>query len=71
MKGKRITNLNELARLALDRKAVVWAERTDRDRFPASFMMNLQGWTLCKAFESGLYEYEKTPKEGDQHDNKT
>lgn len=58
---KRITTLQQLHHLALNRKAVIYGPY--KRRVPAGFLINWPGAILLRCFQSGVYEYEKRRKE--------
>jgi hypothetical protein len=63
--GARVLTLEQLHRLALERKCVFCPHaRCFQMRTPAAWMMNLQALTVLQLIRSGMFEYvpAKTPK---------
>ena len=56
---KRIRTLNQLHKLALNHKTVVWRGIKPK---PAAFMMGMPARTILMFIERGLYEYKKIEK---------
>jgi len=52
----RVTEIKQLALLAMDRRSVCDG-RSDR-RMPADVVMNMQGWGIMNWMNSGMFVYE-------------
>jgi len=53
---KRIRTLNQLQKLAEQRKSVTWRDIKPK---PAAFMMGMPARVILKFIDLGLYEYKK------------
>lgn len=53
---KRIRSLNQLHKLALQKKSVVWSGVKPK---PAAFMMGMSARVILRFIDMGLYEYKK------------
>lgn len=57
--GKKITNLRQLKKLVVEKKAVVCPKvQAWRNRIPAAFMIQQQGAILVQLFDTGMFVYE-------------
>ena len=63
MLGKRVGGLLHLRRLADARRAVVCPKWMGSRHTPATFVMGMTGYTIQKMLDSGMYLYERKPKE--------
>ena len=63
MQGQRVGGLLHLRRLADARRAVVCPKWMGSRHTPATFVMGMTGYTIQKMLDSGMYLYERKPKE--------
>ena len=57
MNAVRVTNLNHLHKLSIERKSVYYNEQTRLRPIPASFVIGYPGTALHRMFQGGMYIY--------------